>query len=956
MDVLKKVYDVSVIGIPKTAGEFQMLEKTIERTRKAKELLVRQLSGTKEQAMIAKLNAELTKQSILEERLAQQKIKTEQELIRLTLLRAKAENQAAEAARKSKSSGSTELSSNVGSDGKLIEPGEIKNITTAVTELEQAQLDSQLSAQAWAKSNTVATEAVKGNSAVVKDNTKLVTEEKYILAQKTKELKNQVREELNAKGSLEQRRAALIRLQTAYDRLSPRERDTSWGRRMQTTIFALTNQIKQLETVTGRDQRNVGNYASAWDKVTQKAGKAYGVLRWVANILPGFGIAGLIGAGVEGLLAMANAMNILSTVTEEEQKQLQEFADAHQKLVANIAEETTQLNVWYATATNASAPYYERGKAVDELLKKYPEYFDNADREKLLNGELKSTYDALTESIKQRALATAQQGKLQKMYEELVNLQLRLDELTKGSGKDSFYYSRESITALKEKIDFKQKEIDQLLKSMNTAKVAHGQEMFFIDEKTKKEYEAQQKKDKTEAELGKEEIERRKRESEKKKREAEQAAKEEERRQAERERILFEARVSLLSEHAEEIARRTAKYEEERIKLKGSSNAEYKVLEEAFYKDLLDINKKYENLQREALNKLLDDQDEFFDKYIDDLKKRNDERRKEESDQKKFVQQNWDAIADYTIKRQKDLDKQLEESVNKRNRLFKESWDRALDLAAQYFASQAQLQSQEVDNNYQSVLDFNEKEKQKRLALAQSKAEEQAIEDEYEQKKKEADRKRNNERREIAKKQLAIEFALASMRALSSGLESGGVAGALIAEAYALGQYLIALNNLNSQQFKFGGMVPTDRGGDIYGPSHSGGGVPFNYEAEGKELAIINKNSSMDSGTYNVTGTPRQIASAINAVGGGVAFAPGARLQKYEYGGMLGANLSAPVFRGYYSNSSGTNSDYSEILGMMVSMVGATNDRIDRLTVELPLNSLKKEQDRSAKKVSVGKI
>lgn len=955
MDVLKKVYDVSVVGIPKAAGEFQMLEKVIERTRKTKELLVRQLDGAKEQASIAKLNAEITKQSLLEERLAQQKIKTEQELIRLTLLRAKAENQAAEAAKKSKDS-NVAMSSNVGSDGKLIEPGEIKNITTAVTELEQAQLDAQLSAQEWAKSNTKATEAVKGNSAVVRDNTKLVAEEKYILSQKTRELKNQVREELNAKGSLEQRRAALIRLQIAYDRLSPRERDTSWGRRMQQVIFGLTTQIKQLETVTGRDQRNVGNYASAWDKVTEKAGKAYGVLRWVANILPGFGISGLIGAGVEGLLAMAIAMNILNTATEEEKQALKEMVEQQEKMVSQIAQERTELTVLYDTATNTNASYYERGKAVDELIKKYPDYFDNAEREKLLNGELKSTYDALTDSIKERALATAQQSKLTKLYDDLGKMQLRLDELTKGSNKENFYYSKESIEDLKEKIAWKEKEIDQLRKSMNASAQSNRQDIFFIDEKTKREYEASQAKAKNEAVLGKEEIERRKRDAEKRKREEEQRSKEEERLQAERERILFEARMSLLSDHAEEIARRTARFEEERKKLKGASNAEMKVLEEAYYNDLLNINKKYETLQRDALNKLLDDQDEFFEKYIEDLKKGNERRGKEQNEQKEFTQKNWDSIAEYTLKRQKELDRELEESVKNRNRLFKESWDKALDLAAQYFASQAQLQNQEVENNYQSVLDFNEKEKQKRLALAQSKAEEQAIEEEYEQKKKEADRKRNNERREIARKQLEIEFAIASMRALSSGMESGGYAGAIIAQAYALGQYLIALNNLNSQQFAKGGMVPTDRGGDIYGPSHSGGGVPFNFNAEGKELAIINKNSSMDSGKYNVTGTPRQIASAINAVGGGVSFAPGARVQKYEYGGMLGSNLTAPIFRGYYSNSSNGQADYSDMFGAMINMVSATNDRIDRLTVELPLSTLKKEQDRSAKKVSVGKV
>jgi TP901 family phage tail tape measure protein len=89
----------------------------------------------------------------------------------------------------------------------------------------------------------------------------MLAEEKYRQQQATAELKNNSREMLNAKGSIEQRRAALIRLTTVYDRLSKAERDSSSGVRMQGVLKGLTNQITELEKATGRSQRSVGGYA-----------------------------------------------------------------------------------------------------------------------------------------------------------------------------------------------------------------------------------------------------------------------------------------------------------------------------------------------------------------------------------------------------------------------------------------------------------------------------------------------------------------------------------------------------------------------------------------------------------------------------------------------------------------------------------------------------------------------
>jgi len=84
------------------------------------------------------------------------------------------------------------------------------------------------------------------------------------------------------------------------------------------------------------------------------------------------------------------------------------------------------------------------------------------------------------------------------------------------------------------------------------------------------------------------------------------------------------------------------------------------------------------------------------------------------------------------------------------------------------------------------------------------------------------------------------------------------------------------------------------KGGFTKGPSHKQGGIPMkvkstgqNIEVEGGE-GIINKHSMSDNRKYTVSGTPKQIASAINEIdGNGVSFDNGAQITMFDKGGML---------------------------------------------------------------------
>lgn len=91
------------------------------------------------------------------------------------------------------------------------------------------------------------TEAVNRVVLSKKQLAQMLAEEKLRQADSTKELKNNAREMLNAKGSIEQRKAALDRLVLAYKRMSEAERNSASGQRMNTIIKDLGAQINKLD-------------------------------------------------------------------------------------------------------------------------------------------------------------------------------------------------------------------------------------------------------------------------------------------------------------------------------------------------------------------------------------------------------------------------------------------------------------------------------------------------------------------------------------------------------------------------------------------------------------------------------------------------------------------------------------------------------------------------------------
>lgn len=155
--------------------------------------------------------------------------------------------------------------------------------------------------------------------------------------------------------------------------------------------------------------------------------------------------------------------------------------------------------------------------------------------------------------------------------------------------------------------------------------------------------------------------------------------------------------------------------------------------------------------------------------------------------------------------------------------------------------------------------------------------------------KVEAEREASKKKQVLAIAEVAINTALAiaKLNASTSIDPTGVLKGVQIAIAVALGAAQIAA--IASQKFAKGGIVFAD-GGMVHGNSHAQGGVKFAVggrvaELEGGE-AVINKRSMAIRGV-------REIASHLNTLGGGVAFAKGGMV--FANGGILNAPQPASL-------------------------------------------------------------
>lgn len=276
----------------------------------------------------------------------------------------------------------------------------------AVSELEKEQAQAANTATAWGNAQLLATEEAENEAKVIpeivgaldeytgsisqnvkaqlENNAALVAnraEQKLILADlktvgsltdaqtvklsqlKTEELslvetnrnltatiKNQVKEFTTEEGSIDNLRAKVNLLQRSYEGLSASEKRSQFGIDIKKQIDQLEPSLKASEGEIGKFQRNVGNYTGG---ITKVFGNAFSYLRQLAYILPGVGIAGILGAVSEAVIDLTKNIFESSSsmnVANGETKQMIEL----QKELLSAVSSTTDAFISYENTVSKS--------------------------------------------------------------------------------------------------------------------------------------------------------------------------------------------------------------------------------------------------------------------------------------------------------------------------------------------------------------------------------------------------------------------------------------------------------------------------------------------------------------------------------------------------------------------------------------------------------------------------
>lgn len=261
------------------------------------------------------------------------------------------------------------------------------------------------------------------------------------------------------------------------------------------------------EEAEAQRQLNAEQKQENTNQIIQGLNGVWSVIRRIAYVLPGVGIAGIFAAIGTGLLSMVTGTNKFGSAAKDTSEDVDtltgkvkaldhasaEYLKTIDEISSNYGKQAGSLNSLKAIIEDSTLTYKQRNDAVMELQKEFPEYFKNLDREKVLNGEVKISYDAVLFSIERRARATADASKLAKLYGEMEEMNIELEKERTGN---SFIYTQGQTIGLKERIRLKQEEINdtqKAIQSINEESAAASRLGYFASETARKQFEASQK-------------------------------------------------------------------------------------------------------------------------------------------------------------------------------------------------------------------------------------------------------------------------------------------------------------------------------------------------------------------------------------------------------------------------------------------------------------------------------
>lgn len=268
----------------------------------------------------------------------------------------------------------------------------------------------------------------------------------------------------------------------------------------------LDQNLKKIDATLGRNQRNVGNYASGFNglqnsinqitrefpaftfsaqtgflalsnnipilvdeinNIKQKNNEllAQGkpitgmatqitrsILSWgtaISLLITGLTIfAPKMIAWISSMFQGAKAVDTQKTALEELINKTTQYNDKASTLAE---QEITRANRLFITAKNKTASDNERRKAVEELQKRYPAYLGNLKDEEILTGNVAKAQNELIRALKLRALALAAQDMIAENLKKQLKLEIESSDIVNKTAESQKLYDVAQQGVLKTK-------------------------------------------------------------------------------------------------------------------------------------------------------------------------------------------------------------------------------------------------------------------------------------------------------------------------------------------------------------------------------------------------------------------------------------------------------------------------------------------------------------------------
>lgn len=301
--------------------------------------------------------------------------------------------------------------------------------------------------------------------------------------------KDQIIQSKAEEGSITALRKQIILLTKDYDDLGRTRRNGDAGKALLAQIANVQKELSAAEQASGRFQRNVGNYASAWNglgfSVQQvarelpslainantfflaisnnlpilvdeiaKARKEYAAFKaelaagnkdvkavapvwqqltkslisWQTALVVGLTLLSVYGKEIInwGKELVRGKNYVLDLSTAE-----QELAAARKKGIQDSIKERLELDLLYTKLKSASTLLKERTASINEWISKYPQYANVINEEKIDIDKLSIAYRALGKEMMQRSIYQSYMDRAKDISNQIVDQEIKLRNQTK---------------------------------------------------------------------------------------------------------------------------------------------------------------------------------------------------------------------------------------------------------------------------------------------------------------------------------------------------------------------------------------------------------------------------------------------------------------------------------------------------------------------------------------------